>query len=276
MGALPDLPPFYSVRYGLILLSPLSVIAGLSLAQFLPALTLRQRWYLAPLGALLAVSSWCNLALAVEYRDSLGSLTRAVEAAYSYVETRNDAAPLLLLPGFLDFDYRPDSTLIGRKRRVDSLAEAEGAAALRPWALGWEPVFLEQFGLVRVFDGCQGFALGDCRMRAYLHRIPETPETPSLQSRFSGGLAAAEAGDTRKFLSIFEALAADAPSVQVRYNYALALHQSRRYDEAVRLWKGLVHEGVVDRGTLLNALETARAASDRSFELEVESLLESR
>jgi hypothetical protein len=274
MGALPDLPPYFSVRYGLLLLSPVGVLAGLALSQAWPWLEGR-RWLALPGAAALALSLWCNGALAVGYRDSLGGVTRAVDAAYAYVDSQGDGAPLLLLPGFLGFDYRADSSIISRRRVVGSLAEAEGLAPLHPWALGWEPQFSEQLGLVRVFDGCAGFALraSDCALRAYLFRVGDAPQAESLNARFQSGLAAAAAGDNARFLAVFEALTRDAPTAQVRYNYALALQRNRRFAEALREWKTLIEAGVRDRGTLLNALETARAAPDPDFAKRVEELL---
>ena len=276
-GALPDLPPFFAVRYGVLALSPLSVLAGIALSQLLPALGPVSVIAVATLAVTLGASSWCNTSLSIDYRDSLGSVTRAVDASYQFVDHSSDRAPILLLPGFLDFDYRADSSVVSRKRSVGTLAQALDRSREHPWALGWEPLFIEKFGLVRVFNGCQGFAFRSarCQTRAYLYRLGEAPEAaaPSLLSRFMSGLAAADAGDNAQFLAVFDQLVRDAPTVQVRYNHALALQRNGRYEAALPEWRQLISEGVHDQGTLLNALATARAASDVALEHQINALL---
>ncbi len=155
--ALPELSNyFFRIRYGIMPLLPVSVLLASAMAWLYSEGSVVPRWLLAVFALLFAAQVVLNADHAVRYRRELGRTEVGVDQAYAWIAKYYPNDDLLLMPGFLAYDYHLDAPKAIRLRRsvgnvgeVLALSRPNGATVL-----SWEPSPSPALKEVAQFTGC--------------------------------------------------------------------------------------------------------------------------
>lgn len=184
-SALAPLPKFFRIRYGILLLAPLSIAAGAWLRAAWSIIE-NKRWR-AVIGTLLATSLFGQLSLnmrrGIDYREKFGQMVTAVDKIYHAIDAPNSGAQTVaLVGGFLPYAPWPGANHALAKpvslgSALDLICGPERFTAGATLAVSWSPVMAPGMEFVGSFDGCHDGSLFErlipCHIdeaRVYLYR----------------------------------------------------------------------------------------------------------
>ncbi len=177
-SALPVIPYQHSIRYGILLMVPASILLAWVLGLFVESLSKLPRWAFSICLLAFVIQAGVNLYRSIHYRRETGSMMIAIDRVYRHVNEKLPQSKLALLSDFRPFDYRPDASaaILNRtwlERNEDLIRKFKPFEA---YVISWGPSFWDQLEQVEFFPGCKNTTLFDlifpCRKAAgaYLMR----------------------------------------------------------------------------------------------------------
>jgi tetratricopeptide (TPR) repeat protein len=299
VSALPQLNYTFRIRYGIILLVPTTLLLAWALGR-MTRLPRAARWVVA---ALFFVQLGLNGYRSMQIRAEFGDIELSIDRVYTYVDTHDPDANLLLMNDFLNYDYHPDaSPALQHKSRVGSYAQVSGKHTL---VISWVPSYWEEVELVASFSGQSTNSPFDRLWpypvpgRTYLMRFIDKDDRfrqandrtnrgdlngaaqllqdllvsypGSMAARLELALLACRKADWARADELFANLESIAPEDEmIRYNRGFSMENSGQDQAAVARLKSLVdsrfaYSAMVNLAVCYDHLgQTAKAAAERA------------
>jgi hypothetical protein len=154
-SSLPRINYMYSIRYGILLLSPVAIFLGIVMSGVfhrIPSGSLRNS-LIGVVCALWSTQIAINVSNSVKLATDHTKIMVPIDSAYQYINDKLPNEQLVHLNDFLGFAYWPDSPPVFKNRKLDFKM---GRDKIEPgYYLSWNPFYQKEFQNEFIASYCQ-------------------------------------------------------------------------------------------------------------------------
>lgn len=300
--ALPELKLIFRVRYGILTWLPACILFGIYAGSFLKTRTKHKTLWLQVGVALWIAQLGLNFYRSVELRDHLGQVIILIDRVYAKVTEIKPQPRLVMLPGFLLYDYRPGVSAAIEHRESKTLDDlvSQNYPPNETYVVSWNAPLDIRVEMVEMFKGGDSESVFDwvfsCGSDFSVKLMKYVGVQPSLlQAR-----TLKEKGRTQEALAIIEPYLSKFPlnlgaqfeaqqlylytsqwwkahasslvlenytdrHPSVLYNHSIALHALGFYDEAISRLQTALEVNPKKYGVLYYLFESAKKKGDQEL-----------